>query len=47
MTPQNYRDLNQGVLHLWSKFGDSSWPKNWPKVNSDPTEKHVEIRQNS
>ena len=22
--PQNYRDLNQGLLHLWSKFGDPS-----------------------
>ena len=24
ITPQNNRDLNQGVLPLWSKFGDSS-----------------------
>ena len=23
-TPQNNRDLNQGLLHLWSKFGDPS-----------------------
>ena len=22
--PRNNRDLNQGVLHLWSKFGDLS-----------------------
>ena len=22
ITPQNNRDLNQGLLHLWSKFGD-------------------------
>ena len=22
--PKNNRDLNQGLLHLWSKFGDSS-----------------------
>ena len=22
--PQNNRDLNQGLLHLWSKFGDPS-----------------------
>ena len=24
ITPQNNRDLNQGVLHLWFKFGDSN-----------------------
>ena len=24
MKPKNNRDLNQGVLHLWSKFGDCS-----------------------
>ena len=24
ITPQNNRDLNQGLLHLWSKFGDPS-----------------------
>ena len=24
IAPQNNRDLNQGVLHLWSKFGDPS-----------------------
>ena len=23
-TPQNNRDLNQAVLHLWSKFSDAS-----------------------
>ena len=22
--PKNNRDLNQGILHIWSKFGDSS-----------------------
>ena len=26
--PQNNRDLNQGLLHLWSKFGDPSL-KGW------------------
>ena len=26
--PQNNRDLNQGLLHLWCKFGDPSW-KGW------------------
>ena len=24
INPQNNRDLNQGTLHLWSKFGDPS-----------------------
>ena len=24
IAPRNNRDLNQGLLHLWSKFGDSS-----------------------
>ena len=24
LTPQNNKDLNQGVLLFWSKFGDSS-----------------------
>ena len=24
IAPQNNRDLNQGLLHLWSKFGDPS-----------------------
>ena len=24
IVPKNNRDLNQGLLHLWSKFGDSS-----------------------
>ena len=24
LAPQNHRDLNQGILHLWSKFGDPS-----------------------
>ena len=24
ITPQNNRDLNQGLLHIWSKFGDPS-----------------------
>ena len=26
-SPKNNRDLNQGVLHLWSKFGDPSLNK--------------------
>ena len=25
ITPKNIRDLNQGLLHLWSKFVDPSW----------------------
>ena len=28
INPQKNRDLNQGILHLWSKFGDPSW-KGW------------------
>ena len=24
VNPQDNRDLNQGLLHLWFKFGDSS-----------------------
>ena len=24
IAPQNNRDLNQGILHLWSKIGDPS-----------------------
>ena len=24
INPQNNRDLNQGILHLWSKFGGRS-----------------------
>ena len=27
--PPNNRDLNQGLLHLWSKFGDPSWNGWW------------------
>ena len=29
IVPQNNRDLNQGLLHLWSKFGDPSWNGWW------------------
>ena len=29
ITPQNNRDLNQGLLHLWPKFGDPSWKGSW------------------
>ena len=29
INPQNNRDLNQGLLHLWSKFGDPSWNGSW------------------
>ena len=28
INPQNNRDLNQGILHLWSKFGGPS-PNGW------------------
>ena len=27
--PQNRRYLNQGLLHLWPKFGDPSWNGSW------------------
>ena len=29
IAPQNNRDLNQGVFHLWSKFGDPSLNRSW------------------
>ena len=29
IVPQNNRDLNQGLLHLLSKFGDPSWNGWW------------------
>ena len=29
IVPQNNRDLNQGLLHLWSKFGDPSLNRSW------------------
>ena len=29
IVPQNNRDLNQGLLHFWSKFGDPSWNGWW------------------
>ena len=27
--PQNNRDLNQGILHTWSKYGDPSLDGRW------------------
>ena len=35
IAPQNNRDLNQGLLHLWSKFGDPSL--NWSQVIARPS----------
>ena len=32
--PKNNRDLNQGVLHLWSKFGDPSLNGRWVIVQT-------------
>ena len=29
INPQNYRDLNQSILHLWSKFGGPSSNRWW------------------
>ena len=34
MAPQNYRDFNQGILHLWSKFGDPSLNGWWVMVRT-------------
>ena len=34
ITPKNNRLLNQGVLHLWSKFGDSSFKGWWAIVRT-------------
>ena len=37
--PQNNRDINQGLLHLWSKFGGSSlnwcWVITWTNLVTD------------
>ena len=33
--PKNYRDLNQGVSHLWSKFGDPSLNERWVIVRTN------------
>ena len=35
ITPQNNRDLNQCVLHLWSKFGDPSLNGWWVIVQTN------------
>ena len=32
--PQNNQDLNQGILHLWSKFGDHSLTEWWVFVRT-------------
>ena len=32
--PQNNMDLNQGVLYLWSKFGDPSLNEQWVIVRT-------------
>ena len=34
--PKNDRDLNQGLLHRWSKFGDSSLNEWWVIVRTSP-----------
>ena len=41
--PQNYRALNQGLLHLWSKFGDPSLNGSWviARTNSWLTDTHT------
>ena len=35
MNPQNNRDLNQGLLHLWFKFGDPSLNGCWVIVRTN------------
>ena len=41
--PQNDGDLNQGVLHLWSKFGDPSLKGSWviPRMSSWLTQRRT------
>ena len=43
ITPRNNRDLNQGLLHLWSKFGDPSLNGWWiiPRTSSWLTDRHT------
>ena len=33
-SPQNNRDLHQGILHLWSKFGGSGLNRHWVMVRT-------------
>ena len=40
IVPQNNRDLNQGLLHLWSKFGDPSWNGWWVIARTSSWLKH-------
>ena len=46
--PKNNRDLNQGLLHLCSKFGDSSLNEWWVIVRTSPwlihTHKHTDTQ---
>ena len=39
ITPQNNRDLNQGILHLWTKFGDPHL--NWSRVMARTNKCHT------
>ena len=34
IAPQNNKDINQCILHLWSKFGDPSWNGWWVMVRT-------------
>ena len=45
IAPQNKRDLNQGLLHLWSKFGDPSLNSWWIIVQTSSwlTDIHTHI----
>ena len=44
--PRNNRDLNQGLLHLWSRFGDSSlngwWVVAWTSWWLTDTKTHIQ-----
>ena len=40
--PKNNRDLNQGVLHLWSKFADPSLNERWVIVRTSSWLTHTD-----
>ena len=42
--PKNNRDPNQGVLHLWSKFGDPSMNGRWVIVRTSSWLLHTHTR---
>ena len=42
ITPKNNRDLNQGLLHLWSKFGDPSLNRWWVIARTNSWLTHIQ-----